>query len=79
MPGEEVAERIAGWFPDTPQDRLATAIAGYQAARLWRVNPSIETAHLVRLKAALLSGGLISRDVPYENVVVDRFASQALA
>jgi NitT/TauT family transport system substrate-binding protein len=77
MPGAEVAGRIAAWFPDTAVERLANAIAGYQAARIWATDPSIPAAHLVRLKAALLSGGLIARDVPYDDVVVDRFAGAA--
>jgi NitT/TauT family transport system substrate-binding protein len=74
MPGSEVAERIQSWFPDTSPQHLAAAIEGYQAAGIWMRDMSIPPIHMVRLKAALLSGGLISRDVPYEEVIVDRFA-----
>jgi NitT/TauT family transport system substrate-binding protein len=79
MPADEVAQRLGDWFPDTRAACLAAAIAGYQAARLWCADPSIPPAHLVRLKAALLSGGLIARDVPYESVIVDRFAREVMA
>ncbi len=75
MSSTEVAQRIGPWFPDTKPERLASAIAGYQAAKIWSHDPSIPPAHLARLKAALLSGGLILRDVPYEDVIVNRFAS----
>lgn len=71
----EVAERIAAWFPALPHRLLAQAIAGYQAAAIWHEQPTIAVDHLVRLKAALLSGGLIARDVPYCAVVDDRFAA----
>jgi NitT/TauT family transport system substrate-binding protein len=76
MPSVEVAAKIGAWFADVTPERLASAIAGYQAAQIWTVDPSIPAAHLVRLKAGLLSGGLIARDVPYDEVVVDRFARE---
>jgi NitT/TauT family transport system substrate-binding protein len=75
MPSGEVAEKIGAWFADVAPERLASAITGYQAAKLWTVDPSIPAAHLLKLKASLVSGGLISRDVPYDEVVDDRFAS----
>ena len=75
MPAAEVADIISPWFATTKIERLTAAIAGYQAARIWTENPSIAVDHLCKLKAALLSGGLISRDIPYESVVDDRFAA----
>lgn len=71
----QVAEKVKPWFEGVAEDRLARAVEGYQASRLWTVDPSIDVTHLVRLKAALLSGGLISRDIPYHAVVDDRFAA----
>ena len=74
-PAAALADEVAGWFPDTAAEHLTAALAGYQSATVWTRSSSIAVAHLVKLKAALLSGGLISRDIPYDAVVDDRFAS----
>jgi len=76
MPAAAVAQAVSDWFPDVPVGELTDAIDGYQRAKLWTIDPSITPTHLVRLKAALLSGGLITRDIPYETVVDDRFAQE---
>ncbi len=65
-PPEAVAARIGpAFFPDLPADALARIIAGYRTSRLWPRSPELPPAAFVRLKAALLAGGLISYDVPY--------------
>ena len=73
-PAETLAIELAPWFARTEPAHLSAALAGYQAAEVWTRDPSIAVAHLVKLKAALLFGGLIQRDVPYHAVVDDRFA-----
>ena len=40
-------------------------VAACRAARLWPPTPALPAAAFVRLKAALLAGGLITCDVPY--------------
>ena len=64
------AETIAGavgpaFFPDLPAGALERIIAAYRTARLWPRTPALPAAAFVRLKAALLAGGLITFDVPY--------------
>ena len=49
----------------TPEDMLAA----YRAADLWSRRPDLPPAAFLRLKAALVSGGLIHRDPSYEHVV----------
>jgi NitT/TauT family transport system substrate-binding protein len=44
-------------------------IGAYRASGLWARQPDLPAAPYLRLKAALVSGGLIRRDPPYENVV----------
>lgn len=75
----KTAERIASFFPDLETDALANIITGYRKAGLWAQSPELPVPAIVRLKAALLSGGLISRDIPYENIVDDSIAQQFLA
>ncbi|MEM8973898.1 MAG: ABC transporter substrate-binding protein [Pseudomonadota bacterium] len=74
----KTAERIAGYFPDLEIEALGNIITGYRKAGLWAQNPALPTSAIVRLKAALLSGGLIARDIPYESIVDDTIAHDVL-
>jgi NitT/TauT family transport system substrate-binding protein len=68
-PVEAVADAVAGFFPELPRDVLIRAIAGYRNSGLWARNPALPVTAVVALKAALLSGGLIQRDIPYDRIV----------
>jgi len=65
----EIAGQVAPYFPDLPRDDLARIVANYRAAGLWARTPALPVEVFVRLKAALLSGGLIGYDAPYDRVV----------
>jgi len=72
--GEEpatLATELSGHFPDEAVDTLTRAIDGYRSSGLWPRSTALPPAAFVRLKAALLSGGLISRDMPYDHIVAD--------
>ena len=71
QPVEAVAEAVAGFFPDLPRDVLTRAIGGYRTSGLWARSPCLPVTAVVALKAALLSGGLIQRDIPYDRIVDD--------
>jgi hypothetical protein len=43
--------------------------AGYRQAGAWAGTPALPVASFVRSKAALLSGGLIDRDFPFDRIV----------
>ena len=65
-PPDAIAERVGpAFFPDLPSGALARIVAAYRDARLWPRTPAFPAAAFVRLKAALLAGGLITYDVPY--------------
>tara|TARA_Y100001934_G_scaffold209618_1_gene248048 strand:- start:97 stop:1011 length:915 start_codon:yes stop_codon:yes gene_type:complete len=64
-----LAKTVRPFFPDLSQRRLARMIAGYRGSNLWARTPALPAEAFVRLKAALLSGGLINYDVPYERAV----------
>jgi NitT/TauT family transport system substrate-binding protein len=66
---ETIAASIQSFFPETGWTALIRMIAGYRAAGLWARTPALPVASFVRLKAALLSGGLIDRDFPFERIV----------
>ena len=76
---ESVAEIIRDYFPDLALDLVAACIARYQGLGVWNENPILTAEGFERLKASCLSGGLVSRDVPYEVCVDNRHAGAALA
>lgn len=68
-PAETIASTVAGYFPDQPVEALARIINRYRDTGVWTRSTALAPTPVVRLKAALISGGLISRDMPYERVV----------
>ncbi len=67
---EETAALVGpAFFPDLPPESFARIVAGYREARVWPRSTALPPAAYARLKAALLAGGLIARDVPYEDAV----------
>jgi len=73
--GAEIAAAIASYFPDVPRQRLANALERYKALGIWGTDPILPQAGYERLRASLLSGGLIERGAPYE-VAVDNALSE---
>ena len=76
---ETIAGTIAGYFPDLPPPVLAGAIERYRSHGLWGGDPVLPPIGFVRLKSALLSGGFITRDVPFDACIDNRFADIAMA
>ena len=64
-----IVEQIASYFPQLETMALTRIIDGYRRSNLWARTPALPVDAFVRLKAALLSGGLISYDAPYDRVV----------
>jgi NitT/TauT family transport system substrate-binding protein len=74
---ETVAQTIAGYFPSLAPDLLAACITRYQALDIWNDQPVLARDGFERLKASCLSGGLITRDTPYEVCIDMRHADAA--
>jgi NitT/TauT family transport system substrate-binding protein len=77
--GAEVAAALAGFFPDCPPEILAAAIGRYKSLEVWGRNPVLPREGFERLSAALLSGGLIARAIPYDACIDMRFAEAVVA
>lgn len=73
----DVAAAVSPFLPELPRPALARIIKSYRAAGLWAKRPDLPPGPFLRLKAALVSGGLIGRDPSYEKVV-DRELSRAI-
>ncbi|MCR9071151.1 MAG: ABC transporter substrate-binding protein [Alphaproteobacteria bacterium] len=65
----EMAATVAPYFPDLPPEALARIIATLRDVGLWAQTPVFPVTAFVRLKAALLTGGLITHDIPYDSAV----------
>lgn len=78
-PPERAAEAIASYFPTIPPDLLTACIARYQTLQVWNQTPILSRDGFERLKASCLSGGLITRDTPYDTCVDNRHAEAAVA
>ena len=72
-----LAERLQGYFPDLDPARLAGALARYRENGVWGRDPVLPLEGFVRLKGALISGGFIARDIPFEACVDNRYAQRA--
>lgn len=71
---EDVWRAVAAYFPRLDGALFAAAVARYQALGLWGADPTLPREGFDRLKQAMLSGGALGRDIPYEECVEPRFA-----
>ncbi len=72
---DDVAKAISPFFPDLHIASLARMVQSYRSHGLWATRPDLPAAAFLRLKAGLVSGGLIQGDPGYEHVI-DRELSQ---
>jgi NitT/TauT family transport system substrate-binding protein len=66
---DAIADAVADFLPKLSREALARIIGAYRASGLWARQPDLPAAPYLRLKAALVSGGLIRSDPSYENLV----------
>ncbi len=64
-----LADAVAPFLPDLPHEALTRIIRSYRDHGLWARTPALPPSPFVRLKGALVSGGLIGSDPPYERLV----------
>lgn len=72
--GAQLAAAIAAYFPDVPQQRLARALDRYKALGLWGRDTRLPRSGYERLRAGLVSGGLVAKGTPYETAVDNTLA-----
>ena len=72
-----IAREVREYFPDLDPERLTGAIARYKQYGIWGRDALLPLEGYVRLKGALISGGFISRDIPFEACVDNSHAERA--
>ncbi|WPZ32390.1 ABC transporter substrate-binding protein [Thalassobaculum sp. OXR-137] len=65
----EMAATVQPYFPELSAQALTRIIGTLRGAGLWARTPQFPPTAFVRLKSALLTGGLISHDIPYDLAV----------
>jgi NitT/TauT family transport system substrate-binding protein len=78
-PGIEVARALQSFFPDVPEPIFAAAIDRYKALGLYATSPVTRPEGVERLQAAMRSGGALDQDIPFESVVDNTLAEEAVA
>jgi NitT/TauT family transport system substrate-binding protein len=68
-PGAGIARAVGGFFPDVPAPVFAAALDRYRALGLYAPDPVLRREGFDRLQAAMLSGGALSRAIPFEQCV----------
>jgi len=66
---DDIADALAAFFPDLALDAISRIIGTYRDAVLWARSPDLPLAAFLRLKAALVSGGMVHRDIDYAHLI----------
>jgi len=69
-PAEEIAHKVADFFPGIDQDVLSHTIATYQKLGCWSPDPTISQKAYNNLLDVFLYSGLISQRYPYDACVI---------
>jgi NitT/TauT family transport system substrate-binding protein len=78
-PGAEVQRVLTEYFPDVPPAIYAAAIDRYRALNLYSRDPVTRPEGVDRLAAAMRSGGVLVRDIPFDEIVDNSLAEQVMA
>lgn len=74
----EIAEVIQNFFPDTDIEMLATAIQSYQDIDAWNDTPILKQEAFERLEEVMTMAGELKEKVPYEKIVNNKYAQEAI-
>ncbi|MCC7426969.1 MAG: ABC transporter substrate-binding protein [Alphaproteobacteria bacterium] len=74
----EIADVVGSHFTHVPREVLTRSIARYKRNQLWCEVPILPREAFDRLKAGLLSGGLIATDKPFDVCVDNSLAEEII-
>lgn len=75
---EEIAKAIKASFPDSADQELVTVIKRYRDNDAWAKSPVFTAEAFNRLQDIVQEAGELSKRAPYEKLVTNKFADQAL-
>lgn len=74
----EIAEKIQSFFPDTDLDMLTSSIQRYKDINAWNENPVLAEESFDRLQTVMQTAGELAKKAPYEVIVNNSFAEDAI-
>lgn len=75
---QEIAAAIKPFFPDADEEILAVVAHRYREVDAWATTPVFTEDAFVRLQDVMEMAGELDKRVPYEDLVTNYFAEQAL-
>lgn len=75
---KEIAEAIQSFFPDTEIELLATVIQNYKNIDAWNDTPVLKEEVFNRLEEVMMMAGELKEKAPYDEIVNNQYAEQAI-
>ena len=75
---EEIAEVIVEFFPDTDLEMLANSVQSYKDIDAWNETPVLKEEAFNRLQTVMTEAGELDTKAPYELIVNNEFAENAV-
>ena len=75
---KEIAEVIQGFFPDTDLDMLTKSIQSYMDIDAWNDTPVLKEEAFNRLQTVMKEAGELDKEAPYNKVINNEFAENAI-
>lgn len=71
---KEIAEVIQSFFPDTSVEMLESAVQTYKDIDAWNETPELKEESFERLQEVMTQAGELTKKVPFEKIVNNKFA-----
>ena len=75
---EEVAKVIQSFFPDTDLEMLASSVQSYKDIDAWNETPVLKQEAFERLQTVMAEAGELQTKAPYNVIVNNKFAEDAI-
>ena len=75
---KEIAESIQSFFPDTDIELLSTVIQNYKDIDAWNENPVLKEESFDRLQEVMSMAGELDTKVPYNEIINNKYAEEAM-
>lgn len=75
---EEVAEAIAEYFPNTDKELLITVLNRYKNIDVWSTSPYLSEEGFELLQTIIQDAGELKQKAPYDKIINNNFANEAM-
>ena len=75
---KEIAELIKEFFPDTDTELLTKVIQNYKNIDAWNDTPILKQESFERLEEVMILAGELKEKAPYEKIVNNKYAEEAI-